>query len=107
MCFSQERKLAKVRRAASIAHPIDASMAAAVQPGIGHSIKIMLTNRYLFLFVIAWVCLHLGLGAFDVLGIVAKKAGYSAVAANLFTTPVYHSTSLTFGHFLADAYRDG
>ncbi|KAI8391808.1 major facilitator superfamily domain-containing protein [Radiomyces spectabilis] len=46
-----------------------------------------LSDKYLYLFVLCWASLHLGLGPAHVLGIVAKKLGYSAISANLFTTP--------------------
>lgn len=40
----------------------------------------------LYMFIIAWVSLHISMGATAVLGIVARKSGYDAVTSNLFTT---------------------
>ncbi|KAI8083073.1 major facilitator superfamily domain-containing protein [Halteromyces radiatus] len=50
-------------------------------------VKLLLTNKYIAPLVISWTLLNLALGASHVLGIVAKRIGYDAVAANLFTTP--------------------
>ncbi|KAI9310129.1 major facilitator superfamily domain-containing protein [Dichotomocladium elegans] len=51
------------------------------------SVKALLCNKYMYLFVFGWASLQLALGAARVLGIVAKKSGYDAVTANLLTTP--------------------
>ncbi|KAI7858788.1 major facilitator superfamily domain-containing protein [Circinella umbellata] len=51
------------------------------------SVRQLLRNKYLYLFVLGWASVHLSLGAAHVLGIMAKKLGYDAVTANLLTTP--------------------
>ncbi|KAI9494711.1 major facilitator superfamily domain-containing protein [Zychaea mexicana] len=51
------------------------------------SVRKLLRNKYLYLFVLGWASLQLSLGAAHVLGIMAKKLGYDAVTANLLTTP--------------------
>lgn len=46
----------------------------------------IIRNPVAYLFVLGWTCLHLGVGAAHVLGIVAKKTGYDSVTANLLTS---------------------
>ncbi|KAK4512376.1 C2H2-type zinc finger transcription factor [Mucor velutinosus] len=70
-------------------------------------IKSLLKNKYLYPFVISWASIHLSLGAAHVLGIVAKKIGFDAVAANLLTTPDTIITMI-FGllnGFMSDRYN--
>ncbi|KAI8340699.1 major facilitator superfamily domain-containing protein [Chlamydoabsidia padenii] len=50
-------------------------------------VRTLFTNKYIYLLVSSWSLLNLALGASHVLGIVAKRSGYDAIAANLFTTP--------------------
>lgn len=49
-------------------------------------VRTLFTNKYIYLLVSTWSLLNLALGASHVLGIVAKRSGYDAIAANLFTT---------------------
>jgi ACS family pantothenate transporter-like MFS transporter len=49
-------------------------------------IKHLAKNKYLYLFIISWASLHIGLGAPRVLGIVSKKLGFDSVTSNLLTT---------------------
>jgi hypothetical protein len=48
----------------------------------------------LYMFVIAWVSLHISMGSTAVLGIVARKSGYDAVSSNLFTTVCQSAQSI-------------
>ncbi|RCH81348.1 hypothetical protein CU098_003644 [Rhizopus stolonifer] len=71
-------------------------------------IKLLLTNKYLYPFVISWASIHIATGASQVLGIVAKKVGFDAITANLLTTPDTIITML-FGlcnGFISDKYRN-
>ncbi|KAJ8651545.1 hypothetical protein O0I10_012895 [Lichtheimia ornata] len=47
----------------------------------------VIANKFLYFFVPGWTLTHLAVGASHVLGIVAKKSGYDAITANLFTSP--------------------
>ncbi|KAI9246511.1 major facilitator superfamily domain-containing protein [Phascolomyces articulosus] len=51
------------------------------------SVRKLIRNKYLYLFVLGWTSLHLSIGAAHTLGIMAKKLGFDAVTANLLTTP--------------------
>jgi len=61
----------------------------------------------LYMFIIAWVSLHISMGATAVLGIVARKSGYDAVTSNLFTTPstLLNMITVVANGFLSDRLR--
>ncbi|KAI8582308.1 hypothetical protein K450DRAFT_228349 [Umbelopsis ramanniana AG] len=61
----------------------------------------------LYMFMIAWVSLHISMGATAVLGIVARKSGYDAISSNLFTTPSTFLNMITvvLNGFLSDRLR--
>ncbi|CAO3686637.1 unnamed protein product [Umbelopsis ramanniana] len=61
----------------------------------------------LYMFIIAWVSLHISMGATAVLGIVARKSGYDAISSNLFTTPSTFLNMITvvLNGFLSDRLR--
>ncbi|KAG2184714.1 hypothetical protein INT43_000627 [Umbelopsis isabellina] len=61
----------------------------------------------LYIFVIAWVSLHISMGSTAVLGIVARKSGYDAVTSNLFTTPstLLNIITVVANGFLSDRLR--
>ncbi|KAI9300387.1 major facilitator superfamily domain-containing protein [Cunninghamella echinulata] len=50
-------------------------------------LSLLLGNKYIYPFTVGWAALHISLGAYHVLGIVAKKSGFDPVTANLLTTP--------------------
>ena len=50
------------------------------------SVRKLIRNKYLYLFVLGWASLQLALGASHVIGIVMRKIGFDAVSANLLTT---------------------
>ncbi|KAG0174732.1 hypothetical protein DFQ28_008546 [Apophysomyces sp. BC1034] len=78
------------------------------QWGSKTGIQSIVANKFFYLLVIGWACVHLSLGAAHVLGIVAKKIGYDAISANLFTTPdmlVTMAVGLVNG-FMSDRYRN-
>ncbi|CAM0142503.1 unnamed protein product [Umbelopsis sp. WA50703] len=62
----------------------------------------------LYMFVIAWVSLHISMGSTAVLGIVARKSGYDAVSSNLFTTPstLLNMITVVANGFLSDRLRN-
>ncbi|ORZ02961.1 major facilitator superfamily domain-containing protein [Syncephalastrum racemosum] len=71
------------------------------------SMATIIRNPIAYLLVLGWTCLHLGVGAAHVLGIVAKKSGYDSVTANLFTSPdmiITMFANLANG-FISDRYR--
>ncbi|KAI8140101.1 major facilitator superfamily domain-containing protein [Fennellomyces sp. T-0311] len=47
----------------------------------------LLVNKYIYFLVLGWTMLYLAIGGAHVLGIIAKKVGYDAISANLFTSP--------------------
>ncbi|KAI9265000.1 major facilitator superfamily domain-containing protein [Phascolomyces articulosus] len=47
----------------------------------------LLFNKYIYFLVLGWTLLFLAVGGAHVLGIIAKKVGYDAITANLFTSP--------------------
>ncbi|GAB5586186.1 hypothetical protein Unana1_01086 [Umbelopsis nana] len=61
----------------------------------------------LYMFIIAWVSLHISMGATAVLGIVARKSGYDAVTSNLFTAPstLLNMITVVANGFLSDRLR--
>ncbi|KAI8390065.1 major facilitator superfamily domain-containing protein [Blakeslea trispora] len=71
-------------------------------------IRLLAKNKYLYPFVIGWAVIHMAHGAFQVLGIVAKKIGFDAVTANLLTTPDTVVTMLAglCNGFLSDRLRN-
>ncbi|KAI9493578.1 major facilitator superfamily domain-containing protein [Zychaea mexicana] len=50
-------------------------------------LRSLLRNKYIYFLVVGWTTLYLGMGGAHVLGIVAKRVGYDAITANLFTSP--------------------
>lgn len=73
----------------------------------------LLSNKYMYLFVITWATIHISLGACTVMGIVAKKLGYGAVTANLLGTVSDKNMSYTvcltwgFSYEARYAFDDG
>lgn len=49
-------------------------------------IKLLVKNKYLYLFMFGWASIHVAMGAAQVLGIVIKKLGFDAITANILTT---------------------
>jgi ACS family pantothenate transporter-like MFS transporter len=49
-------------------------------------IKLLIKNKYLYPFMFGWACVHVAMGAAQVLGIVIKKLGFDAITANILTT---------------------
>ncbi|CAO3581615.1 unnamed protein product [Absidia cylindrospora] len=70
-------------------------------------IKTLFTNKYIYMLVLSWSLLNLALGATHVLSIVAKRSGYDAIAANLFTTPdmLISMVAVLCNGLLSDYYR--
>ncbi|KAI8149791.1 major facilitator superfamily domain-containing protein [Fennellomyces sp. T-0311] len=71
------------------------------------SVRKLIRNKYLYLFVLGWASLQLALGASHVIGIVMRKVGFDAVTANLLTTPCM-LTTMTAGlcnGFISDRMR--
>ncbi|KAI7851961.1 major facilitator superfamily domain-containing protein [Circinella umbellata] len=52
-----------------------------------HIFQSLVFDKYIYFLVFGWTMLHLSMGGAHVLGVIAKRVGYDAITANLFTSP--------------------